>query len=145
MTLFDKNNTPVRDGDYLKGVHRGYYLLTKRPPFELALYLVCEAGHPCEDIPYAFVPELYEKVLPSEVKAAPAVIYPTHQILDPQTGEPIVSSITIGNLWVDAGHIKGVFYLAIADDKEKEHTTTLTQAQAATLRDFIDEQLKTPL
>ncbi len=145
MRLFDKNNTPVRDGDYLKGVHRGYYLLAKRPPFELALYLVCEAGHPCEDIPYAFVPELYEKVLPSEVRAAPVVTYPTHQILDPQTGEPIAHSITISNLWVDVNSQAFYFTIATQGEGSEDGITVLSYDQAATLRDFLDTRLKTPL
>lgn len=145
MTLFDKNNTPVQEGDYVKGVHRGYYLLTKRPPFELALYLVCEEGHPCEDIPYAFLPGLYEKVLPSEVRAAPVVTYPTHQILDPQTGVPIAHSITIGNLWVDVN--SQAFYITIAKpgEEDKEQFVAFTAEQATALRDFLDERLKTPL
>jgi hypothetical protein len=77
MTLFDKNNTEVQEGDYVKGSFGGYYQLQGD-----SLYFICEEGHPCKDIPYAFVPELFERVLPSEVRAAPAVTYPTHQILD---------------------------------------------------------------
>ncbi len=140
MTLLDKNNTPVQEGDYLKGCFGGYYQLQGD-----SLHLICEAGHPCEDIPYAFVPELFEKVLPSEVRAAPVVTYPTHQILDPQTGEPISHSLTISDLWVDVNSQAFYFVIASPGEESKDTPAALSYEQAATLRDFIDERLKTPL
>lgn len=141
MTLFDKNNTPVRDGEYVKDRYGEYYQLQGN-----GLYIVCESGHPCKGIPYAFIPELYEKVLHSEVKAAPVIKYPTRQSLDSQTKEPITHSITIGNLWVDVN--SQAFYFTIANPEEvdvEDSLIVLTHVQAATLRDFITTQLKPPL
>lgn len=135
MTLFDKNGTTLQEGDYVKFIHGGYYQVSNNPEH---VFLVCDAGHSCKDIPYAFTPELYEKVLPSEVRSSPEVTYPIRQILDPQTGTPIAHSLTISNLWVDVN--SQAFYFTIDDS-----LVVLTHVQAATLRDFLDERLKTPL
>lgn len=69
----DKNGQKLEAGDYVK-VRDAYFIITVKS-CEPLLFLVCEPGHPCENIPYAFVSEHTEKALHDDVVAAKVFPY----------------------------------------------------------------------
>lgn len=68
----DKHGKNLEVGDYVK-IGDAYFIITLKSGDPL-LFLVCEPGHPCENIPYAFVAEHAEKVLPEDI--IPAKVFP---------------------------------------------------------------------